>query len=660
MKPILNSALLILIGIAQLTVATGQGVPDNDSFGSPTLIGELPAILTGTNTGSTLEVGEPTPSGYGSAVKASVWFEWTAPRDGVFRIDTVGSDFDTAIAVWTGDQLANLVEQASDDDFSYYDRESVVAIQAVQGTTYRISLYGYRTDRGTYVLRLFESGSLAGQILGPDGSTPIQDREVSIYKWLDDASRWAWVQDVESDSIGRYRAIGLDEGYYKVRTYNFNSSSNEYWPGSIISNASGVIRVDRGVAVENIDFVLDSILPSGMIAGRITGINGESPLSRIRVTAYAYNPANSQWTNCGNGTTRDDGTYEIGKLPSGTYRIGFKTEGTFGDYSAYFHGGSLDVESAADVVLENDKSVVRKINGALAATSMLSGIDLSAGNLSPEFNPALPNYAFTVPVETSSISLTPQLSSSRYSVRINGSFITPGSASAPIPLSKGTNPIILEINEGGGPALRTYSILVTRGHLRETSLKSLVLGAAKLSPAFAADKVVYSANVPQTTDSVTVYPTPVKNAVVSVNGNPVASAVEGVKVALKPGFNTIDVSVSKTSGAGNTIYRIVVIRDRSSDSNLASLTIKGKDVKIRPAKFTSRRLNYSVRIPKSTARLSFLPRPSFDHALVTINGYKVGPKGKSISIKSGKTKIYVGVTAQDGSRKIYRVTVKRT
>jgi hypothetical protein len=237
--------------------------------------------------------------------------------------------------------------------------------------------------------------------------------------------------------------------------------------------------------------------------------------------------------------------------------------------------------------------------------------------------------------------------------------VAPGSASAPIPLAKGTNQIAVEINEDGGPALRTYSILVTRGHLKKISLKSLVLSSGKLSPAFAANKAVYTTNVDQATSSITIFPNPAKNAVVSVNGKPLASATEGEKVTLKPGFNTIDVSVAMPTGEENTTYRIIVIRDRSSDSNLASLVIKGKNIKIRPARFSAKRLNYSIRAPKATSKLLFLPRPSFKEALVTINGFKVGPKGKTLGISRGKNVIYVGVTAQKGSRKIYRIVVNR-
>ena len=48
---------------------------------------------------------------------ASVWYSWTAPLEGEVEIDTVGSDFDTLIGVYTGNAVGSLTEVASNDDF---------------------------------------------------------------------------------------------------------------------------------------------------------------------------------------------------------------------------------------------------------------------------------------------------------------------------------------------------------------------------------------------------------------------------------------------------------------------------------------------------------------------------------------------------------------
>ena len=73
----------------------------------------IPATVTESNEEATAQPNEPAHSNL--AAMASVWWEWTAPNDGVFQIDTIGSDFDTVLAIYTGDAL-NALTRATDND----------------------------------------------------------------------------------------------------------------------------------------------------------------------------------------------------------------------------------------------------------------------------------------------------------------------------------------------------------------------------------------------------------------------------------------------------------------------------------------------------------------------------------------------------------------
>src|SRR5207253_1272644 len=70
------------------------------------------------------ESGEPNHAG--EIGGKSVWFLWRAPAvGGIATFDTIGSTFDTLLAVYTGTDFSNLVERTSDDDRGRYFRSRV-------------------------------------------------------------------------------------------------------------------------------------------------------------------------------------------------------------------------------------------------------------------------------------------------------------------------------------------------------------------------------------------------------------------------------------------------------------------------------------------------------------------------------------------------------
>lgn len=84
--------------------------PANDMQASPTAL-EV-GTTTGSNIGATREDYEVAHAGV--RAKHSLWFSWTAPRDGFAEINTDGSSFDTILAVyvpveggWLGDIASN-------------------------------------------------------------------------------------------------------------------------------------------------------------------------------------------------------------------------------------------------------------------------------------------------------------------------------------------------------------------------------------------------------------------------------------------------------------------------------------------------------------------------------------------------------------------------
>ena len=78
-----------------LQSARAQEPPPNDMIANATVIDTLPARVTGSNVGATIELGELDFWGY--PVGASVWWRWTATTNGLVYVDTLGSSFDTVL-----------------------------------------------------------------------------------------------------------------------------------------------------------------------------------------------------------------------------------------------------------------------------------------------------------------------------------------------------------------------------------------------------------------------------------------------------------------------------------------------------------------------------------------------------------------------------------
>ena len=105
---------------------------------------------TGTNVGASLEAGES----YYSQGNRTVWWKWTAPSDGVLTVDTIGSSFDTVLAVYSGAEAAafkDLVPLASNDNADGKPT-SKVACPVKAGTWLFLQVGGKGKARGNVVL----------------------------------------------------------------------------------------------------------------------------------------------------------------------------------------------------------------------------------------------------------------------------------------------------------------------------------------------------------------------------------------------------------------------------------------------------------------------------------------------------------------------------
>ena len=83
-----------------------SSAPVNNDFANRTAITGTTATVMGTNVSATKESGEPSHAGCSGG--KSLWWTWTAPTAGSVQIDTIGSNFDTILGVYTGSSISSL------------------------------------------------------------------------------------------------------------------------------------------------------------------------------------------------------------------------------------------------------------------------------------------------------------------------------------------------------------------------------------------------------------------------------------------------------------------------------------------------------------------------------------------------------------------------
>jgi hypothetical protein len=133
---------------------SGIGVtpaPVNDRLNFAVNLLGTSLTATANSSSATRETGEPDHAGLPGG--SSVWWRWTANTTGPVAINTIGSNFDTLLAVYTGAAFGSLVSVASNDEDGGSGTSSLT-FNAVAGTAYLIAVDGFFGDAGDIVLNL--------------------------------------------------------------------------------------------------------------------------------------------------------------------------------------------------------------------------------------------------------------------------------------------------------------------------------------------------------------------------------------------------------------------------------------------------------------------------------------------------------------------------
>lgn len=246
--------LLLLLAAASM-LPSGRAfaaAPGNDDQAGATTITGLPYSDSLNNTEATLEAGENVYQC--GPLSHTVWYRFTPAADVKVTIDTVGSSFDTILALWK-DPIAATDDtvDCNDDDLDQEGvRTSRIITKLSAGTTYLLVAAGWAAEAGNLALHLYESASIGGTITNKDGD-PISDCDVIAFN---DEVTYHGFAFSRTDADGRYEAGGLSAGHYVVSVGCPGSYVVQYYNGKYTEESADRVELTHTSRITGIDLVM--------------------------------------------------------------------------------------------------------------------------------------------------------------------------------------------------------------------------------------------------------------------------------------------------------------------------------------------------------------------------------------------------------------------
>jgi len=131
--------------IAAYNAVSSLSVIPNDDFGTPISVASLPFTQTIDNvTFATTGIDDPQiPNCNSDRGLYTLWYSYNPSETQQLQIDTIGSGYDTVLAVWTGTR-GNLAPVACNDQLAPGNSQSKIKFEAHSGTQYYIEVAQFR------------------------------------------------------------------------------------------------------------------------------------------------------------------------------------------------------------------------------------------------------------------------------------------------------------------------------------------------------------------------------------------------------------------------------------------------------------------------------------------------------------------------------------
>jgi hypothetical protein len=210
---------------------------------------------------------------------------------------------------------------------------------------------------------LAAAGHVTGTVKDAGGGA-LRGITVTAYRWHDDY--WGFYTSVRvSGAAGTYDLGGLPAGTYRVGFSDVEGTyAAEYYDDKLSVDLAADVSVTAGATTPGINATLAA---AGHIAGTVKNTAGAALTG---IYAEAYRDDGAGWQYVDGVQTLSAGTYDLGGLPAGTYRVGFWDDR--GSYAWQFYVDAWAVVLATDVVVTSG-ATTGGVDGALAAAGHITG-----------------------------------------------------------------------------------------------------------------------------------------------------------------------------------------------------------------------------------------------------------------------------------------------
>ena len=264
-----------------------------------------------------------------------------------------------------------------------------------------------------------------------------------------------------------------------------------------------------------------------------------------------------------------------------------------------------------------------------SSDSTLKSITLSTGSIN--FEKTKTEYSLTI--ETGSIEVTGTPNDDKATISYSPK------NTVELNYSETKKIEILVTAENGSQ--KTYTLNITRKDTRSTdnTLKSLTLSSGSIN--FSKTRTNYSVTINSNESALEITGVPT-DALAKVSYSP-----SKIIAIAKGETKTINVVVTAENGSKKT-YTVVVTRkdDRSNNNNLSNLTVNNYDIK-----FNKSKTEYTLEVENNIESVYITAVPENNRAKISGSG--------EIKLKEGSNVVPIIVTAENGLKKIYTITVVR-
>lgn len=284
----------------------------------------------------------------------------------------------------------------------------------------------------------------------------------------------------------------------------------------------------------------------------------------------------------------------------------------------------------------------------LSDISLLSGIEVSTGTLTPSFNNSTFYYYSNVTYFDTTATIKATAIDSSSQIFVNEELTPSGQYATPLNLNLGVNAQIIKVVSSDQSNFHRYRVLFVRPNSPINTLDSITVSTGSLTPAFASTVTDYTVNIGhyETAIEVTAEVTDA-DAYLSINYQSFLSGTPYLYSDLVVGSNIVRIQVVAPNGI-EKIYTVNVIRAGSPISTLSEFVV-GNAI-ISPV-FDSNTFNYSSTVSYTIDNVTIRPKVTESNASISINNVSILSGATSPPIALGvasTTTILTKVIAQDG------------